>query len=71
MKCSQCNAEMVEGTVQVRGTLWGFFYFGFSYQNLYFDKDEKTSMIMVSRAKKKSFQCSKCSGVFIPNLPPC
>lgn len=68
MKCPQCNMEMVEGKAQVRGTFSGFLIFGYSCQDLYFDQNNKSSLVLISRENRKSFQCPKCSGVFIPGL---
>jgi Zn-finger nucleic acid-binding protein len=68
MICPQCQADMVEGVAQVRGTFTGYLLFGYSCQDLYFDRNKKTSLILSSREKSSSFQCPKCSGVFISSL---
>jgi predicted RNA-binding Zn-ribbon protein involved in translation (DUF1610 family) len=68
MNCPECNAEMVKGVAQVRGTIIGFLVFGFSSQDLYFDRDNSSSMVLYSRQKKNAFQCPKCQGVYIPRL---
>jgi hypothetical protein len=68
MNCPQCQADMVEGIAQVRGTFTGYLLFGYSCQDLYFDRDRISSLILSSREERKTFQCPKCWGVFIPSL---
>ncbi len=68
MNCPECNAEMVTGVAQVRGTILGFLVFGLSSQDLYFDRDNRSSMVLYSREKRNAFQCPQCQGVYIPHL---
>ena len=69
MKCSICNNEMVEGEVALKSTLFGFVYFGLSYQNLYFkqknsSKKDRELTVKDSRVLI-SYKCRSCDCVLI------
>jgi len=54
---------MEEGTLELHGTLWGFFMFGFSYHNLYFksnNESEKEMLVMENSDKLSGYFCPKC-----------
>ncbi len=71
MNCSICGNEMVEGEAALKSTLFGFVYFGLSYQNLYFkqkDTSKKNRELTVKDSKVMiSYKCRSCDCVLITN----
>jgi hypothetical protein len=66
--CPKCQKAMRKGVAQVKGTFWGFLWFGFSWMKLFFypDDDPQNSFPILSPVdRKKSFYCPHCRGVFI------
>ncbi len=48
MNCPYCNTLMVDGNLALRGTGWGFLFFGWSYQHCWFIPEDGESEVVVS-----------------------
>lgn len=64
---------MEAGTVVVRGTVWGWIVFGFSYKHCWFQPDDGTNseMVIPNHASRRAMCCRSCQTVVItgPTMP--
>ena len=70
VRCPYCSALMVPGKARVHGTFLGFLLHGFSYQNLWFRRDDATDEeeIVPSGGSRAGHQCPRCGAVSINRL---
>lgn len=67
LDCPNCDGKLKNGEVKIHGTIGGFFFFGLSYQNLYFKSEsEKEIKILGSFGAAPSLRCESC-GIVILN----
>lgn len=78
MNCPLCQAEMERGNLEIRGTGWGFMFFGLSYQHCWFVPEDGDSEIVVSNAIgrgathpasgafRDAFRCPECFTLVAP-----
>ena len=71
--CPKCATEMSEGAVLMRGTFWGFFWYGLSYLKLFFRPEgsewKDDLEILNPDQRKVAHRCPKCLGIFIDERP--
>lgn len=66
-KCPYCNGTIKNGVANIHGTMTGFLFVGFSYQNLYFKPESGQEMkVLGSRESTPAMRCQDC-GVVILN----
>ena len=77
MNCLRCGKPMTLGSAQIRGTAWGFFIVGWSYQNLYSrekrtDQDNEPSEIRILRSRHSTdaSRCAECGLVLLSEEKP-
>ena len=68
LKCPYCNGTLKSGEAKIHGTLTGFLFFGFSYQNLYFKPESGEEVeVLGSRESTPAMRCEEC-GVVVLNM---
>lgn len=67
MQCPKCNNVLEDGYGLVRGTWWGFFFVGWSYQHFWFERaGGKRDVVIHSGSQKRAFRCPQCETVVVP-----
>ena len=68
IKCPYCNETLKSGEASIHGTMTGFLFVGFSYQNLYFQPESgKEIEVLGSRESTPAMRCEAC-GVVTLNM---
>lgn len=60
--CPRCSEALVKGEVVIRGGFWSFLLVGFSYQELFFERDgtrAKRSILRPHR-RRPALRCPSC-----------
>jgi len=66
LKCPYCNGKLINGQVNIHGTVGGFLLYGLSYENLYFKSEsEKEIKILGSNNSTPSLRCEDCEIVIL------
>ncbi|WP_068475845.1 hypothetical protein [Saccharicrinis aurantiacus] len=61
LKCPNCNGIIVHGTARIHGTMFGFLFVGFSYQNLYFQpNNEREYKVLGPNMPVQAMICKNC-----------
>ena len=67
MQCPKCSGQLKEGSGRVRGTFWGYFAVGLSYQHFWFEhRDGKRDIVIPSGGVRRAYCCPECETVVIP-----
>jgi hypothetical protein len=62
---------MVAGSVFIRGTFWGFLFYGFSHQHLWFSSKGDETIAMRSGDTRAAWRCTRCGTMAVfPIAPP-
>lgn len=71
LKCPYCNGILESGEAKIHGTLTGFLFVGFSYQNLYFKPESGEEIeVLGSRESTPAMRCEECGVVTLKmNIP--
>lgn len=66
LTCPYCGEQLIEGSAEIQGTVWGFLLVGLSYQNLYFKRQgEKKIKILGSGCATSALRCENCDVVIL------
>jgi hypothetical protein len=60
---------MTDGTALVRGTAWGFAFFGFSQQHLWFRVGDSKNVVIESGEERPGNHCARCGATAIAPHP--
>ncbi len=61
MKCPTCSNEMILGKYELKGSVMGFLFYGFSQKTLCFISEEyKDKFTLGFNAVKKGYYCDEC-----------
>lgn len=69
LSCPYCNGEMKNGSLEIKGTWYSWFFFGFSYQNLYFNHydeskdDVNEEKVIGDMQHLKGAKCKNCGAI--------
>jgi len=69
MDCPICKSQLNYGTVQIHGTVTSFFFFGLSYQPMFYRQSNgEEEKIFNPNMDYSVLRCDKCRTIVIPDL---